>query len=279
MSHEYQLWGGKVKMVQDLGGLETITINHRTFTENREVLGEVLKDAQQFLSRRYPKGEVLSLDWFETELGYAKNDAYTIMVRKQPGPKGQVVAVLAYDVAKVPKAPYTRKKLISDRKNHYTSLLYAAARGEKYEPELRLLVEQVILAAQEYSASKHRKNVGILSNDLRHPNVLKDISKKYGGGYLPKAGVPTLDDDVVRADYNKNFERDHDEKLLAIPFNGKLTKSMANRLWAHALDDGYNEKKPWHVGYKPLTNTKYFKDFAAEIDATPGRNVTFRPIK
>jgi len=266
-------------MVQELGGLETITINHKTFTENREVLGEVLKDAQQFLSRRYPRGEVLSLDWFETELGYTKNDAYTIMVRKQPGPKGQVVAVLAYDVAKVPKAPYTRKKFISDRKNHYTSLLYAAARGEKYEPELRLLVDQAIQAAQEYSASKHRKNVGILTNDLNRPNVLREISRKYGGGFVGKnVGVPTLDDETVRADYNKNFEPDHYEKLLAIPFNGKLTKSMAKRLWAHALDDGYNEKKPWHVGYKPLTTAKYFKEFAAEVDAMPGRNVKFRPI-
>lgn len=272
--------GGKFKMVQDLGGLETIAINHKTFTENREVLGEVLKDAQQFLSRRYPKGEVLSLEWFETELGYAKNDAYNILVRKQPGPQGQIVAVLAYDVARVPKAPYTRKKIISDRKNHYTSLLYAAARGEKYEPELRLLVEQAMQAAQQYSASKHSKNIGILTNDLNRPNVLKELSRKYGGGFLgKKVGVPTLDDETVRADYDNNFVRDHDEKLVAIPLNGKLTKSMAKRLWAHALDDGYNEKKPWHVGYKPLTNAPYFKDFAVEVDAMPGRNVTFRPIK
>ena len=265
-------------MVKDLGGLETITINHKTFTENREALGEVLKDAQQFLSRRYPKGEVLSLDWFEKELGYAKNDAYTIMVRKQPGPQGQIVAVLAYDVAKVPKAPYTRKKLTSDRKNHYTSLLYAAARGKKYEPELKLLVEQAIRAAQEYSASKHRKNIGILTNDLRHPDVLRELSGKYGGGYLPEAGVPTLDDYIVRADYKRNFEPDHEENLVAVPFDGKLSKSEAKRMWAHGLDDGYNEKKPWHVGYKPLTSAGYFKKFVRSIDQMLGRNVAFRPI-
>lgn len=267
-------------MKQELGGLETITINHKTFTENRVALGEVLKDAQLFLSRRYPKDEVLSLEWFEKELGYAKNDAYTVLVRKQPGPKGQIVAVLAYDVAEVPKAPYTRKKLDSDGKNHYTSLLYAASRGKKYEPELKLLVEQAMEAAQEYSASKHRRNIGIVTNDLNRPNVLKELSIKYGGGFLgKKIGVPTLDDETVRVDYNKNFIRDHDEQLVVIPLGGELSKSMAKRLWAHALDDGYNEKKPWDAGYKPLTNAPYFKEFAAQVDATPGRNVKFRPIK
>lgn len=250
--------------------LELTVINH----ENHAQHDGVLRDAQKFLAGSYSSDEVISYEWAKKELSDKANEAYTWMVAKH---NGEVVGTVVYDIWQVPRSPIT-EKLISNGKDHYIPIFYATT-AKEYEPVLGSWIERIIQSAKDYSLSKGKRNIGILTGDIKHARVFRELSKLHGGGYIGKIGVPTLDDAKVQENYDINFKAKGHEKLIFIPFQGKWTKSTAKRVVASYLDEGYNEKSPKEQGYKPLTNASYFKQFAEMVDKrNPGRYVIPKPI-
>lgn len=265
-----------------MGGLELITINRKNYQANPQFFGRVLTKVQEFIAESYKESDVLSRDEFASELKNPKNKNYTIDTVVDRSTK-EVVAVVAHDVADVPRTPSTDE--LKPGQYQYTSIYYARAKGggkyttaKKYEPVLQMLIERIMGSGKKYSNSKGKINIGLITIDSRHKRVLHSLGQHYGGGYTPvDLGVSTLDDEIVGKDYEKNFEEHHKERPVVIT-NRRWTKSMLKRVMASDLDQSYNHRKPGQEGYRPLTNAQYFKDFAAEVDAMPGRNVTFRPI-
>ena len=244
--------------------IETFTIK-APMSEND---AHILKEAQEFLASRYTSDKVLPYKSAKTELSDTANEAYTWLVAKNG--HGQVVGTVVFDVWPVPRSPIN-EKLISDGKTHYTALYYATA-VEGYENALKSLIEEAMKKAKEYSESKNKKNVGILTDDLSNEEVLKQL----GGKYLVELGVPTLEGITDEEYLTKNFEAAGHEKIMVIPFTKKgWTKSLAKRVVGSYLDEGYNEKGPGDKGYKPLTTAPYFKEFSEKIDTkNSGRYVT-----
>lgn len=258
------------KNAQDekLSRLELITINNK----NHEKFDNVLKDAQQFLSQNYPSDEVLSYKHAKQELSDAANEAYTWAVARQKD--GKVVGAVVYDVWPVPRSPID-KKIVSDGRNDYTLLFYVTA-ANGYEKALTPLLEGAKKTALSYSERKGKNNAGMLTNDLRH----KEAIKEAGGIQLGEIGVPTLED-ISDEDYlTKNFQAARKEALMYIPFGKGWTKSRVKRAVASYLEQGYNEKKPGEVGYKPLTKAPYFTEFAEHVDGSgEGRYFNPKPAK
>lgn len=262
---------------------DIVTINRKSYTDNPQFFGRVLTGVQEFIEEHYKPDDVLSRREFAKELKDVQNKNYTIDAVVDRVSK-EIVAVVAHDVVDVPQK-ITRQELVPGDEQ-YTSVYYATARGggkfttsKQYEPVLQMLIENAMQSGQKYSASRGKTNVGFITIDSRHKRVLHGLAQKYGGGYTPvEVGVPTLRDGVVDKNYpDSNLIAVHNEKPVVIP-NGKWTKSMLNRVMGSDLDQSYNKLKPGQTGYVPLTNAKYFKDFAAAVNALPGTHVDFKPI-
>ncbi len=268
--------------VSELGGLEIVTLNRSSY-KTHPILGKrLLEQVQGFIAEHYMADDVLSQEEFKDEIQEPKNKNYTIDVAIDSNTK-EVVAVVAHDVADVPKVITSTELRLGQ--NQYTSIYYATAKGggkhntsKKYEPALQMLIEHAMKSGQQYSASHDKTNVGLITIDSRHKRVLHDLAQKFGGGYSPvEVGVPTLRDDVVEQDYHKNFEELHKEKPVVIP-SKPWSKGLFTRVMASDLDQSYNRFKPWEKGYRPLTDTPYFKDFAAAVKALPDGPIAFTPI-
>lgn len=293
-------WGGKYKMtkkghrqgllghtqnnpIQDnpegpMSSLETIVINNKNHAHYNDVLGE----AHSFIANRYSANKVISLEWVKKELSDFANEAYKWFVAKH---NGKVVATVVVDVGNIPKSAST-KNLVSDDQNQYTALYYATAAEKKYEPILKNLAQLAIEYAKKYSSSKGKVNIGAVTEDIRHVNVLREL----GGKYLAKLPVPTLNIPKGAPDeeyLNINFKTDRIkgkkqyEKLIVIPFDYVAwTKSLTKKVGANYLDEGYNNKKPTEPGYKPLTAGESFKEFSKLIDEkyAEGRIIPLKPI-
>ena len=253
-----------------LDGLEFI-INNR----NHDKLDGILRKAQEFLARNYTPDEVLSYESAKEELSKVTNEAYTWMVAKNA--QGKVVGAVVFDVWPIPRTPIN-EKLISDGRNHYTPIFYATA-SEGYEAVLKELIEKTMQFARQYSSDKGKRNIGVLTGDTKHAIVLRELAKQYGGGYLGKVGVPTLDDEKVSQDYEVNFKAESHEKLIFIPFNERWTKSIAKRAVVIYLDESYNARKRGDEGYRPLTTAPFYNVFSEMIDRrNPGRFISPMPI-
>ena len=270
---------GGISLEKRIGDLELIVVNH----DNHAQHTEDLRDAQEFLSQNYDSNKVIPLESIMSAISDSTNDAYSFLIKRNT--QGKVEAVVVYDVWNVPRKPLD-KKLVADGKNHYTALFYATAAGKKQEPLLRDMVDVGQRRARRYSAVQGKHNVGMLTDDVRHIDVLKSL----GGKYLTKVGVPSLDipEDVTDEEYKKlNFRTDkvkgkkQYEKLIVLPMNGtRWTKSMAERVVASYLDEGYNTRKGF-PGYRPLTQAEYFKEFTQGLNRQygSGRNsIQFKPI-
>lgn len=243
-----------------LSGLEAAIINNR----NHEHYDRGLRAAQKLLARSYSENKVIPYENAKKELSRPENDAYQWVVASH---NGRVVATVVYDVWNVPRTPLDQK-LVADGKNQYTALFYATASSKKYEPLLKAMIEEAIKRAQTYSKKHNKRNVGILTDDIKHPNAIYELAEKHGGGILGQLGVPTL---AEIKDYRKNFTIDGKETLVEVPFNGEWTKSMARRVVGSYLDEGYNKKAKDEEGYRPLTQSTGFRKFDRGLMKAPGR--------
>ena len=247
----------------DKMGIDITTIDNKSHEQN----DDVLREAQKFLSKRYPVDKVLSYEDAKGVLADSRNKSYNWIVAKQ---EGKLVSLVVLDVWDVPKSP-SRKELIPDGKNCYTSLCYAVASGKKYEPVLEAMLNQHLKPAKSIDS---KTNVGMITDDLKHKDVLRALVEKYGGGSLGEIGVPTLKE-IAEEEYETNFETNSYTEVAAIPHT-KWTKSLALSVLASYLDEGYNSKGPGEEGYKPLTNAEYFQSFAESLNSrNPGRFVRF----
>lgn len=270
---------GGISVENRIRDLELIVVNN----ENHAQHTKDLRASQKFLSQHYSANKVIPLESIMSAISDSSNDAYSFLIKKNA--QGKIEAVVVYDVWNVPRKPIDNK-LVADGKNHYTALFYATAAGKEQEPLLRDMVYVAKRRAQQYSAAQGKHNVGMLTDDVRHIDVLKSL----GGKYLAKVGVPPLDipEDATDQEYEKlNFRTDRvngkkqHEKLVVLPMNGtKWTRSMVERVVASYLDEGYNTRKGF-AGYRPLTQAEYFKEFTQGLygQYENGRDVVqFKPI-
>jgi len=268
---------GGVSAEKRIRDLELIVVNHQNHAQHTEDL----RAAQEFLSRYYPSNKVIPLEGIMSAISDSANDAYSFLIKKNV--QGQVQAVVVYDVWNVPRKPIYNK-LVADGKNHYTALFYATAAGKEQEPLLKDMVNVAQRRAREYSAAKRKHNIGMLTDDVRHIEVLKSL----GGKYLAKVGVPPLDipEELTDEEYEKlNFRTDRVngkkqyEKLIVLPMNGaKWTRLMAERVVASYLDEGYNTRKGF-AGYIPLTQAEYFREFTQGLGKQYGKGSDVVPLK
>lgn len=252
-----------------LSDLELTIINNHNHEQN----DGLLREAQAFLADKYTSNKVLSYNSAKKELSDRANEAYQWIVKKDE--QGKVVAVVVLDVFDVPKSASNRR-LVSDNRNHYTALYYATAADESYEPTLQAMISGAIKTTKVYSKNKGKRNVGILTDDVRHINVLR----KLGGKYLGEVGVPTLEDIPEDVYAIKNFIIDDHEKLFMIPFSDRrLKKSVIKKMVANYLDQGYNQKGAGEPGYKPLTAGPFLNPFVKDLKANhPGRYVDLKKV-
>lgn len=243
-----------------LSGLEVAIINNR----NHEYYDRGLRAAQELLARSYSENKVIYYEDAKAELSRHGNDAYQWIVAAH---KGKVVATVVYDVWNVPRSPIDQK-LVADGKNQYTSLFYATTSAKKYEPLLKDMIEEAIKRAKSYSRRHGKRNVGILTDDIKHPKVIYELAERFGGGVVGKLGVPTLGE-IKR--YRQNFVIDDHETLVEVPFDREWTKSMVARAVGSYLDEGYNKKARDEKGYRPLTQSTGFRKFQRQLTKVPGR--------
>lgn len=269
-----------------LSDLELIVINNQNVSQHLDVLKEARRliynsmiqegrrrfgpEASEKI-KKFADGRVIDYKWAKKELSDPTNEGYAWYVARH---NGKVVASVVVDVYGVPR-PQAKgtSPLVDDGKHQYTALYYVASADNKYQPALEPLVRYVMQAAKEFSLSKGKTNIGVITDDL----ISDDILKKIGAKYLGKLGVPTLDD-IPDEDYEKvNFRKAAEQKISVVPFR-KLTKSEVERMVARWLDEGYNQKAPGEARYKPLTATPSYKAFARRIDAQPGRYAKLQPL-
>ena len=270
---------GGISAEKRIGDLELIVVNNSNHAQHT---GDI-RVAQEFLSQYYPSNKVIPLESIMSAISDSTNDAYSFLIKRNT--QGKVEAVVVYDVWNVPRKPLDNK-LVADGKNQYTALFYATAAGKGQEQLLRDMIDVAQRRARRYSAAKMKKNVGMLTDDVRHIEVLKSL----GGKYLGKVGVPPLNipEELTDEEYEKlNFRTDRVkgkkqyEKLVVLPFDGiKWTKSITERVVASYLDEGYNTRKGF-TGYKPLTQAEYFKEFTQGLYGQNGsgrESIPFKPI-
>ncbi|MBI3035180.1 hypothetical protein HYY71_02555 [Candidatus Woesearchaeota archaeon] len=257
-----------------LSGLELTVIN----TPIKEKHIPVLREAHKFLARRYASDKVIPYEDALQQLSRPENKAYKWMVATE---NGQVRAVLVFDIWDVPKSPSTRG-LVPDGKNIYTGVYYSKAAGKKYEPALQAMIQKAMEITQEDSKKFYggKRNVGIIAVDDGHTSILRNLAKQYGGGKLSYIGVPTMKK-IPDDKYNElAFKKQTREDFLAFPFDREWTKSIATRVAASFLDEGWNQKAPGEKGYKPSTNGDYWNPFVERIYAkNPGGRLVFGSTK
>ena len=236
----------------NFGGLELTVINN----QNHNQYDSLLRGAREFLAGRYPPGVVISYNHSKGQLAMPSKDGLVWLV-KTNNDDGNIEGVAVLEVFDVPKSP-SKRKLMPDGQHQYTSLYYAAVADPGLEPELKKLVDAAVSIGVDYSTRNGRKNIGMVTDDSRHLEVLKQMGFKY----LDKMDVPTLDD-ISDADYLKaNFKKDHTEKILVLPKEGiEWSKVMAPRVGAMYLDRAYNDREPDDPTYKPLTRSTMFQNF------------------
>lgn len=242
-----------------LSGLELTVIS----TPIKEEHIPVFKDALEFLTNKYGTDKVAPYQDALKELQRTENKAYKWVVATD---NGQVRAVLVFDIWDVPISPSTRK-LVSDGKNIYTGIYYSATANKKYEPALQAMIQKAMEITQEDSRKFYRRkrNVGLIVVDDRHTSILRNLAKQYGGGKLSYIGVPTMKE-IPDDKYNVlAFKEKTREDFWAFPFERQWTKSIATRVAASFLDEGWNQKAPGEEGYKPSTNGEYWAPFVKRI--------------
>lgn len=243
------------------GGLELVLINRNCYRKHD---GD-LRKATEFLAQHYSKDKALPYKEAKGALEDSANQAYSWMVAKK---EGEVVGVVVYDVWDVPKSPTNPEP---DGKNHYTSLFYVKA-VKGYDDAIEGVVNEAIEAAKKYSKEKGRRNIGILTDEGSHsPSVIKKLAKEYGGGYVGKIGVPTLETIPEEEYKERNFKAEDYEKLVVIPFGRMWGKKLLQRVASSWLDQGFNQFSPGEKGYTPLGSAEFFRDFVRQINEKPGR--------